>query len=238
MPVPAHKVRRMVSVDRDLSVRLDALATATKTHQGRIVESALRTYWKESVMPSIIAWSYEADHHCCDCTEKRFGADVPESSRDNEGNPIHPVFSTDEQLSEGEDNRLPLVCGTCRAIVIPHPASQFDGPDVVADGGHGQYNNWEYADCVVTHFGSPFELDLECQKALQCHEWGHEELESVIERMNDWLALGTGGHCVAWSDVDPGVLLLVPVNGDESEGAEPEGAESGDWFESGPERVL
>lgn len=63
-------------------------------------------------MPSIIAYTYEADVHCIDCT--RECADVGLLKRvpplrldtdehgiafdliDREGNPVHPVFSTDE----------------------------------------------------------------------------------------------------------------------------------------------
>jgi hypothetical protein len=63
----------------------------------------------------IIAYTYEADAHCIDCTRNRF-ADWPNArikwthevdvngvwndsqfpTLDNEGNEIHPLFSTDE----------------------------------------------------------------------------------------------------------------------------------------------
>jgi hypothetical protein len=67
----------------------------------------------------VVAYSYEADVHCPACTQARhyrggFAMDwhvhialaqekctvdehqVPYKAIDNEGNPIHPVFSTDE----------------------------------------------------------------------------------------------------------------------------------------------
>tara|TARA_R100000808_G_scaffold42_2_gene244 strand:+ start:2510 stop:2971 length:462 start_codon:yes stop_codon:yes gene_type:complete len=47
---------------------------------------------------NIIGYTYEADYHCIDCTEKEFGKDDLgyAFTVDNEDNPIHPVFSTDE----------------------------------------------------------------------------------------------------------------------------------------------
>lgn len=66
----------------------------------------------------VIAYTYEADYHCLDCATKRFGHGeqagklavaslpiaavefdenwIPYNQEDNEGNPIHPVFSTDD----------------------------------------------------------------------------------------------------------------------------------------------
>lgn len=82
----------------------------------------------------VIAYKYEADIHCIDCAQIRFGHFalkghdviteagvftsykegvpteldewcIPLDAKDREGNPVHPVFSTDEvDLS---------VCGTC-----------------------------------------------------------------------------------------------------------------------------
>lgn len=66
---------------------------------------------------NVIAYAYEADHHCIDCTRERFGGSaeadqngVPIRARDNEGNPVHPVFDTDEQF-------LDLVCGDCGEVI-------------------------------------------------------------------------------------------------------------------------
>lgn len=76
----------------------------------------------------IIGYSYEADCHCVECAQKRFGHSpqsiltacvslpiaavefdehgLPDRQDDNEGNPVHPIFSTDEQLE-------PQHCGDC-----------------------------------------------------------------------------------------------------------------------------
>ena len=46
-------------------------------------------------------YTYEADAHCIACTDARFG----DKTHDLEGNPINPVFVTDEfDLTH---------CGTC-----------------------------------------------------------------------------------------------------------------------------
>ena len=74
-------------------------------------------------MPRVIAYTFEADVHCADCAVQaaaggRLAADpggplgtdehgLPFALRDREGNPVHPVFSTDE--AEG------LRCGCCGA---------------------------------------------------------------------------------------------------------------------------
>lgn len=71
----------------------------------------------------IIAYTYDADAHCVECAKKRkFKFDaahegfrqahrrdehgLPEFCRDSEGNPVRPIFSTDEIST-------PLSCGTC-----------------------------------------------------------------------------------------------------------------------------
>lgn len=98
-------------------------------------------------MTRIIAYAYEADVHCLDCAQARFGLSsatghyvenngnpvqkrsygkpgvfsahldggvhkaldehlIPYDAVDREGNPVHPIFSTDEQPE-------PLYCGDC-----------------------------------------------------------------------------------------------------------------------------
>ena len=50
-------------------------------------------------MTTIIAYTYEADIQCPNCTRNRFGDAVDDDLNppvDQEGNPIHPVFMTDE----------------------------------------------------------------------------------------------------------------------------------------------
>jgi hypothetical protein len=63
----------------------------------------------------IVGWTYEADLHCNECAEERFGPPerVSGSGRelhgvDNEGNEIHPIFL--DQLEEFETTP---VCGDC-----------------------------------------------------------------------------------------------------------------------------
>lgn len=67
----------------------------------------------------IIGYAYEADVHCVRCAVKRFDKfgsvklgtrdenGIRTDARDREGNTIHPMFSTDEQLD-------PEFCGDCR----------------------------------------------------------------------------------------------------------------------------
>lgn len=64
-----------------------------------------------------IAYSYEANLHCCGCAEKRFGLEpgrpwVNEDAVDNESNPVRPVFSQDYI-----DDLDPLTCGTCEGVI-------------------------------------------------------------------------------------------------------------------------
>lgn len=83
----------------------------------------------------IIAYTYDADVHCVDCARHQFAVNaliditkndgygslhtltdgtteeldenlIPVGQEDSEMNPVHPVFSTDEQLE-------PLFCGDC-----------------------------------------------------------------------------------------------------------------------------
>jgi len=90
---------------------------------------------------NIIAYAYEADHHCIDCTRKRFFYLYVEPNRsivttnsetdengilytqnDNDGNQIHPLFSTDEwqELDESYLAENPiqyLACGDCHEVI-------------------------------------------------------------------------------------------------------------------------
>lgn len=52
----------------------------------------------------VVGYTYEADHHCVDCTVARFGTDL-DIVEDSEGNSIHPMFLGD--LIES------TTCGTC-----------------------------------------------------------------------------------------------------------------------------
>ena len=55
----------------------------------------------------VIGWTYDADVHCDACAEARFGE--PGAQEDTEGNPIRPIFETDEQPEGG------YFCGDCGA---------------------------------------------------------------------------------------------------------------------------
>lgn len=71
-----------------------------------------------------IAYTYEADHHCESCAEKRFGRNergfVAEDSIDSEGNTVGAVFQWDEwwanDVYEGRTHAV-LACGTCGEII-------------------------------------------------------------------------------------------------------------------------
>jgi len=77
-------------------------------------------------MTKVIAYTYSAETHCPECAKAAFvkaeiAADadehgIPLTARDGEGNPIHPIFDTDETPAEG------LRCEDCGAeIVEPDP---------------------------------------------------------------------------------------------------------------------
>lgn len=71
---------------------------------------------------NIIAYSYEADHHCIECTYKRFGgtpysALEVERAVDNEGNPVHPLFDTNEWHEPSISGVQTLSCGDCGRII-------------------------------------------------------------------------------------------------------------------------
>lgn len=59
-------------------------------------------------MSRIIGYSYDAALHCLDCTCDRFVTEPSELTKDSEGNPVHPIFSTDE-TGEGGD-----YCDDCK----------------------------------------------------------------------------------------------------------------------------
>lgn len=92
-------------------------------------------------MSKIIAYTYEADYHCPDCTRHNWRDSiaaakyvrkpetlhevldengVPFTAIDREGNRVHPIFSTDElpcDLPESAGGYTPVTCGDCRAII-------------------------------------------------------------------------------------------------------------------------
>ena len=64
---------------------------------------------------NIIAFTYDADIHCIDCTVKDFKeimrSDREDFYKDSEGNSIHPVFSYDECVEQDWS------CGDCRVLI-------------------------------------------------------------------------------------------------------------------------
>lgn len=82
---------------------------------------------------TIIAWTFDADIHCCACTRKRFGPDVETADpapEDSEANEIHPIFASDETDPSGE------YCGDCGVEVAePWPDDDDDDDDEQAAAG-------------------------------------------------------------------------------------------------------
>jgi len=68
---------------------------------------------------TVLAYTYEADHHCPECAFARFGQDehgsVPEDAVDGENNPIGAVFPWDEWWEPSIDDPQTLVCSDCGA---------------------------------------------------------------------------------------------------------------------------
>ena len=58
----------------------------------------------------IVAYSYDAAIHCVECTMNKFNNN-PDNAEDSEGNPIHPVFASDE----GWENDC---CDDCSKLII------------------------------------------------------------------------------------------------------------------------
>jgi hypothetical protein len=88
-------------------------------------------------MVTLVAYTYEAGLHCPDCTRARAerggfasaalpiagrpgGLDehgVPLDAIDNEGNPVHPVFSTDDIGLDDDGRFYGIYCDTCGAAI-------------------------------------------------------------------------------------------------------------------------
>ena len=92
---------------------------------------------------NIIAYTFEADYHCIDCTVKRYGKHrsicihyvqgkpctncrdsngILYEQKDSEGNLVHPLFSIDEwqEFDEGfiaENPTQYLTCGDCHEVI-------------------------------------------------------------------------------------------------------------------------
>lgn len=67
-----------------------------------------------------IAYTYDADHHCPDCTVERFGSDAngwpPQDATDSEGNPLGTIAPWDE-WQQGTGDCETLACADCHTII-------------------------------------------------------------------------------------------------------------------------
>ena len=71
-----------------------------------------------------IAYAYEADYHCENCTRKRFGPAC--EGTDNEGNSVGALFSWEEWFDVGYGNQT-LACGDCGAILDEYEEQEQEG---------------------------------------------------------------------------------------------------------------
>jgi hypothetical protein len=67
-----------------------------------------------------IAYAYEADHHCEDCAERRYGRDANGeiTGTDSEGNEVGAVFSNTEWWEPSEAMPQTMACGTCCEPIV------------------------------------------------------------------------------------------------------------------------
>lgn len=71
-----------------------------------------------------IAYTYEADHHCEECTLERFGDTY---GVDREGNEVHAVFSWDEWWNTEYPNCEYLSCGDCHGVLAEAHKDECSG---------------------------------------------------------------------------------------------------------------
>ena len=133
-------------------------------------------------MTTIIYWTYMADTHCTECAGTAFGAEALDNgtARDGEGNPVHPVFSTDEGRIDEWDKCMSVTCGTCRNAIVESP---YDELQITLDGGIGGYSATDYADAiadVVSECGKTLPMTAERRAGLEDQEWQWETLEEVM----------------------------------------------------------
>lgn len=86
-------------------------------------------------MHAPIAYTYEADYHCPDCTEDRFGRtddgfiagqnDDGTEATDGEGNPVGAIFSW--EASEWADTGMH--CGDCLTEIVEADDDDYDEAD-------------------------------------------------------------------------------------------------------------
>lgn len=77
-----------------------------------------------------IAFSYEADHHCPECTELRFGRNergcIAEGAEDDERNEVGALFSEDEWWNPETEGPQTLVCGTCGVTIATLNGDEYE----------------------------------------------------------------------------------------------------------------
>lgn len=76
----------------------------------------------------IIGWTYDASAHCEECAAQRFSSAQLRNpaTEDTEGNPVRPIFASDDTKPEGE------YCDDCGAC-IADPADTADIVDVLRE---------------------------------------------------------------------------------------------------------
>lgn len=117
---------RTISDSNDVLCSVCAKELETSNWEGDVED--VRAARKKRAMYEPIAYTYEADYHCDECAEKRFGrceaGDVAcqgppdhEPKEDREGNPVGAVSPFDEWWEPSIDECQALSCGDCGAII-------------------------------------------------------------------------------------------------------------------------
>jgi len=98
---------------------------------------------------TIIGWTADADVWCDDCATAAYGPDE-DGRKDNEGNPVSPIFAdySSELLADNEHGRV--LCGTCLETVIAEYCDHCEDPNhasgdhvLVAMLDHGWRDQWQ-----------------------------------------------------------------------------------------------
>jgi hypothetical protein len=78
----------------------------------------------------VIAWTADADYWCTTCAERAYGPDS-DTRADREGNPVHPVFGSDDCLSRG------IRCGSCEDVIV-EPSCDCDTTEYLPCEQHAE----------------------------------------------------------------------------------------------------
>jgi hypothetical protein len=104
-----------------------------------------------------IAYTYEADIHCPECAEKRFGPGA--HGTDREGNEVGAVAPWDETSPEGEH------CGTCGKEIAPAYHSGSKTAETFGD----QYYDPNGKPCSVCGRGMDSLSEFPGDRCISCH---------------------------------------------------------------------